>query len=404
MKLKNNQKTAFFFLSFANMMMAMGAGRFLFSLMPSFYYTQYVFSYIQIGILGSSIVTGYMLFSLFGSDILYISGERASLSCALSTLFISFLAYFFLRKFSLLLVFGLLMGAAANAVYVLTFPLIYRFTQKDNYGRSIGIILGGAGFGVASITVINMGLNNQDTSQTNSIWAISAIFTLLLLIFNYLFLKNKNVALILKERIQFDGKKIWANILYKNKELVFLNLAYFLFGYAYASYSNYIIAYVRDQINDSFALISWALWGVTTCIGSYIWGYLFDKNTNGNVLIYNYGLMAISFLLATLFKQNFLILTSVIFFGFCFYGYINIFGSLVTHLMKKDAGLYIGKLTFFHALGQIIGILVGGVMRDMTGNFLNIFLLSFIILLFSAIFYVIFLRFKNIKKGILCYQ
>jgi predicted MFS family arabinose efflux permease len=74
-------------------------------------------------------------------------------------------------------------------------------------------------------------------------------------------------------------------------------------------------------------------------------------------------------------------------FGLCFFGYVTVFGGMVVRWTRELSSVYMGKITLVHAVGQVVGVYAGGVLRDATGSFRVPFLLSLLVAALSLVFF-----------------
>jgi MFS family permease len=70
-----------------------------------------------------------------------------------------------------------------------------------------------------------------------------------------------------------------------------------------------------------------------------------------------------------MFHQTFLLGLSAFLFGATFLGMVTVIAACVSDRgMEKRAALY-GWVTLIHGIGQFLGTLLGGYLRDLTGSF-----------------------------------
>jgi len=387
-------------IGFLNILIALGFGRFLFPLAVSFFNNFYRFSFTQIGTLASLILLGYLVFSYIGGLALYKFGYRILIITALEVLAIAFFLYFTVSNFYLLCFSSFLMGCCSAAIYISIFPISFDSFPTKAYGKNMGFMLSGAGLGILAISVFSeFVLQNKSTAFY--IWGLAALLTLLISLLNFFFLpnskprfaSNRNANKV--QQITAQWGKLFTVPLLRN-----ITLAYFFYGFAYASYLNYVLAYATD-INYAYSVnLIWICFGSCSIISAILWGLLADNNNKKLkfVLFGNYVLTGIAIILPLVIPKLLYLYFSVSLFGLCFFGYITIVGGIVVKATQELSSVYMGKITLIHTIAQILSVFTGGVLRDYTGNFKLVFIFSFTSLLVSIFFFILY--FLNLIKGV----
>lgn len=378
------KKKIILLLSFLNIFIALGLGRFLFSLIVPYLRTVYIFSYVQIGTLWSLLLLGYMVFSYLGGIANHRIGERLVIIISLAVISFSFCAFYFIRHFLLLCFASFSMGSSAASLYMSIFQLIHEYFDEDIYGKEMGIMLAGAGCGIFVLSTFALLLTITGSSfNILVVWIASAVMALILIPLNAQFLVQER--LVAKKSLWQKSRyiKIWRRI-FAEPLLRKSTLAYCFYGFSYAGYLNYIVAYTEELGGGNASILAWVFFGLTSIFSGYIWGKWFDKGKARTVLNYNYALAGAAIFLPILLRSRIFALISSFSFGFCFFGYITIFGVIIVRKTKGLSSVYMGKITLLHAAGQVIGAFIGGILRDLTGSFTAGFALAFGVHLISC--------------------
>ena len=383
--------------SFCNILISLGLGRFLFSLIVPFLHSFYTFSFTQIGTLSSLILLGYLVFSYLGGVFSYRYGYRTVTIISVFTLSSAFFIYYISKNFYLLCFSSFLMGCASATIYINIFPIVHDNFDFGSYGKSMGIILSGAGFGIFGISSIAAFLL-EDTSIIFRVWAIAAFLTLLMIPVNSFILRTVDSGVGSKINIGKIGfyKKAWKDLFY-NPSFRDITLAYFFYGF---SYSSYILAYAAESSLNGSSSHIWMIFGFTSILSAFFWGRLADNNRLNLAAIGNYILTGIALFIAIAFSRVIFLYISSSLFGFCFFGYITLIGVIIIKATKELSSVYMGKITLIHTIGQILGAFGGGFFRDQTSSFRPIFALSFLSLLFSLFVFLMFLSHAKKKDHI----
>lgn len=290
------------------------------------------------------------------------------------------------------------MGCSSAAIYISIFPISFDSFPTKAYGKNMGIMLSGAGLGILAISVFSEFVL-QNESSTFSIWGLAALFTLLISLLNYFFLTNSKSRFASNQKANKVQKitEQWTK-LFTAPSLRNITLAYFFYGFAYASYLNYILAYAADINYTHSVNLIWMCFGLCSIISAILWGLIVDNNNKKLkfVLFSNYALTGITIILPIVMPKLLYLYFSVSLFGLCFFGYITIVGGIVVKVTRELSSVYMGKITLIHTIAQVLSVFTGGVLRDYTGNFTLVFIFSFMSLLVSMCFFILF--FLNLKK------
>jgi len=349
----------------------LGFGRFAYSILLPPMRVSLGFNYIQMGLLSGGILLGYLLFSFIGGILATRLGSKrvviASLLCSsLSMVSISRLSLFFP-----LLVSTFAMGAAAAGVHIAMTALTMVWFEKRSLGRAIGIVIGGSGLGILITGIlVPYFLTREGTEGWRVCWLLLAMITFSVTII---------ASFLLKEKPGGREEPIWRSteeIALPSSKSGHLSLrtifvVYFIFGFAYIIYATYFVAFMVEDVDlsEKAAGRLWAIFG-WMCMGSgLIWGTLSDRLGRRKALLWNNGIIASALFLPLFFHQPFFLGLSTFLFGFTFLGAIAVFAAEIgDQVGEKRASVY-GLMTLIHGIGQFLGTISGGALKDLTGSF-----------------------------------
>jgi predicted MFS family arabinose efflux permease len=366
-----------------NILVALGLGRFLFSMSVPLIHAYYQISFTRIGILASLILFGYLSFSYLGGVALHRYSRKAVSAIALSLLTGAFLILFLSSEYLLLCIGSFLMGSASGTIYMSIFPVINEFVPENKYGSYMGLIFAGAGLGIFLVAgAVRIFLNSRDAIHL--IWGISAIISFIVALINITFFEDSPSLIDMgnrRETVKYY-KNAW-KLLYHDQLLRNITVAYFFYGMSYSSYLNYIFAYIAEVSAPAPVSGLWFIFGLASILSSIIWGRLYDGAAFNKVIFTNYFFTALAIFFSVASSRLLPLVVSVSLFGLCFFGYITIVGGIIVKATRHLSSVYMGKLTLIHTVGQVLGALGGGISRDRTGSFTGVFVFSLITLLFS---------------------
>jgi MFS family permease len=361
-------------------MTGLGFGRFAYPMLLPNMRESLGFTYGEMGLLSGAIMLGYLLFSLIGGMLATRFGPRriviASLLCgALSMYFISRLSGFLsLLFFS----FAMGAGAAGSHISITTLPMIW-FEEK-RLGRAVGVVTGGTGLGIIVTGLLLPYLLFQLGKEAwRQCWSLLALITFLVAVIGWILLREKPSQVTLLppgpdgEKRPYFSKREGDQLTLKA-----IFIIYFIFGFSYNIYATYFVAYMIEEIQLTAKTAGdiWAIFG-WMCTGSgLIWGYLSDRLGRRKALLWNNGIISLSVLLSLPLDEPFIMGFSAFLFGGTFLGTVTVVAASVgDQIGARRASVY-GLVTLIHGIGQFLGTISGGYLKDLTGSFQLTFIVS----------------------------
>ena len=354
-------------------MTGLGFGRFAYPMLLPNMRASLSFNYSEMGLLSGAIMLGYLLFSLIGGMLATRFGPKriviASLLCgALSMFFISRLS-----GFSSLLLFSFAMGAGAagSHISITTLPMVW--FEERRLGRAVGVVTGGTGLGIiVTGLLLPYLLLHLGKEAWRQCWFLLALITFSVAVFGRILLKEKPGPTTFLAPGP-DGEKKPHLFKRESDELTLkaIFIIYFIFGFSYNIYATYFVAYMIEEIRLTVKTAGdiWAIFG-WMCTGSgLLWGYFSDRLGRRKALLWNNGIISLSVLLPLLLHQTFFMGFSAFLFGGTFLGTVTVVAASVgDRIGEKRASVY-GLVTLIHGIGQFLGTISGGYLKDATGSF-----------------------------------
>ena len=354
-------------------MTGLGFGRFAYPMLIPSMRGSLGFNYGEMGLLSGAIMLGYLLFSLIGGMLATRFGPKkivvASLLCgSLSMFSISRLSGFFP-----LLFFAFTMGAggAGSHISITTLPMAW--FEERRLGGALGVVTGGTGLGIiVTGLLLPYLLFNLGQEAWRQCWLLLALITFLVAVIAWILLREKPEQVTLLPSGPDGDKKSIPSAGNRNGLILrAIFIIYFIFGFAYNIYATYFVAYMVEEIRltEKTAGDIWALFG-WMCMGSgLIWGFLSDRLGRREALLWNNGIISFSVLLPLLLHQPFFLGLSAFLFGATFLGTVTVVAaSIGDQVGEKRASVY-GLVTLIHGIGQFLGTISGGYLKDLTGSF-----------------------------------
>jgi predicted MFS family arabinose efflux permease len=271
-------------------------------------------------------------------------------------------------------------GAAGSHISITTLPMAW--FEERRLGRALGIVTGGTGLGIiVTGLLLPTLLSNLGKEAWRQCWLLLALITFLVAVIGWILLREKPSQIIFLPSSPDGDKesllpKGWRNGL----TLKAIFIIYFIFGFAYNIYATYFVAYMVEEIrlSEKTAGNIWALFG-WMCMGSgLIWGFISDRLGRRKALLWNNGIISFSVLLPLLFHQSFILGLSAFLFGATFLGTVTVIAaSIGDQVVEQRASVY-GLVTLIHGIGQFLGTISGGYLKDLSGSFQSTLIVSLI--------------------------
>ncbi len=367
------------FTGFFIQLTTMSFGRFVYTLiMPSMMETL-GFSPTRMGLLGTGIVAGYLLFSYGSGKCSNLIGPGRTVKLSVALVQVSLLCLGSFSRYTALLLASIGLGAGAAGSYI---PLIHmlncRFSSK---GKAFGIVMGGAGAGIVLCGyLVPPLLSLSDMLGYRLSWYVLGAVNLIVMIASLVFLKTGEEG---RGRSAEDKKEKILDSYRGNAPLILVTVIYFLLGFAYIIYVTYFGTYaiVEAGYSEKSTGFMWSLFGVNMIYSGLLWGAFADRSEKTTIVLIPGALLALSVGIV-LVPVKPLFYVSTFLFGLSFMGYITLIASLMSGMVRTgNLGMFFGAATLIHGGGQVFAAFLGGYLYDLTGTFRIPFLLSLAVLL-----------------------
>jgi len=373
-------------------MTSLGFGRFAYPMLLPNMRASLSFNYSELGLLSGAIMLGYLLFSLIGGLLATRFGPKriviASILCsAFSMFFMGRLSGFFpLLFFS----FAMGAGAAGSHISITTLPMVWFDEQR--LGRAVGIVTGGTGLGIiVTGLLLPYLLFHLGEEAWRQCWSLLALITFSVAVLGSILLREKPGSTAFPAA-GVDEEKM--SRLFKRQghklTLKAIFIIYFIFGFSYNIYATYFVAYMIEEIRLTAKTAGdiWAVFG-WMCTGSgLVWGYVSDRLGRRKALLWNNGIISLSVLLPLLLHRTFFMGFSAFLFGGTFLGMVTLVAASVGDQVGERRASVYGLVTLIHGIGQFLGTISGGYLKDVTGSFqltLIVSLTGFLLCLFVTV-------------------
>lgn len=349
-------------------------------------------NYTQLGLLGTSNFIGYLIMAIVGGFLAARFGTRLVISSALVVMGVTMFLTGLAESFSMALSMRLLTGLGNGAAFVPAMALGSAWFAARRRGMASGIVAGGIGGGtmIAGI-VVPLILNSYGEEGWRFAWYYLGGAVLLISGVAALLLRNRPEDMGLAQ-VGAENDSVAANpagasaatpdwsSIYKVGAVWYLGLVYLMYGFSYIIYMTFFAAYLVKEmgVDSGVAGGLWALVGGLSIFCGLIWGGISDRLGRGWGAALAYLVLASSYIIFALAKNQTGFYLSSIIFGLTAWSIPTIMAAAAgDQVGPKLAPACLGFVTLFFGIGQAFGPGVGGYLADKTGSFVTPFYLAF---------------------------
>ncbi|HOV89557.1 MAG TPA: MFS transporter [Syntrophorhabdaceae bacterium] len=354
-------------------------------------------TYTQLGSIAMGNFIGYLSLAIIGGFLAARFGIRRVVFISLLvigvSLFLTGFSQSFIFAFFMRLISGL--GNGGSYVPIMALPAAW-FVMKKR-GLATGIVSGGIGFGLfLSGLILPPIISGFGKDGWRYAWFILGIIVFIFSFVCYAFLRNnpkeKGTTMYGGEEEQKGGIKVTLFSAFKDvvvePEIWKLGCVYFMYGFSYIIYLTFFVAYLTKEmgVKPAEAGAIFSILGIFSIFCGVIYGWISDilGRKYGSMLAYTN--LAIAYAILALWKDPAGFYVSAVAFGIAAFSIPTIMAAASGDAVGgrlAPAGL--GFITLFFGIGQALGPVVGGWLKDSTGTFMYAFLLSAGVSLLGAI-------------------
>lgn len=368
--------------------LAHGFGRLSYSVILPSMKDGLLLSYTQLGSIATGNFIGYLALAIIGGFLATRFGIRKTVFISLLiigvSLFLTGLANSFLFAFFMRLLAGA--GNGGSYVPIMALPAAWFVSKKR--GLATGIVSGGIGAGLfLSGIILPPILSAFGKDGWRFAWFFLGIIVFASAFVCYALLRDnpreKGLIMYGGEEEQKEEKKVNLFSAFKSvialSELWKLGIVYFMFGFSYVIYLTFFVAYLTKEMGlpPVTAGRIFALLGVLSIFCGVIYGWLSDLLGRRIASIIAYLTLTLSFFIFAFWKDYLGYYLSAAIFGIAAFSIPTIMAAASGEVIGKNlapAGL--GFITLFFGIGQALGPLIGGWIKDTTGTFTWAFILA----------------------------
>ncbi len=376
--------------------LAHGFGRMSYSVILPSMKDGLALNYTQIGSIAMGNFIGYLCLAIAGGFLATRFGVRRMVFISLLlmgvTLFLTGLADSFSFAFLMRLITGA--GNGASYVPIMVLPAAWFVMRKR--GLATGIITAGTGTGLfLSGIILPPIMAAFGREGWRYAWFFLGVAVVVFAFVCYAFLRNdpteKGVSMYGGEEEKKALPKITLVSAFREvvlqRELWKLGCVYFMFGFSYVIYFTFFVAYLTNEkgLSPVSAGRIFAVLGIFSIFCGVIYGWISDILGRRAGLMIAYVTLALSYLIFAFWTDYAGYYLSAAVFGMAAFSIPTIMAAASGDAVGGSlAPAAFGFITLFFGIGQALGPVFGGWMKDMTGSFNYAFIVSAAVSLLGA--------------------
>lgn len=343
------------------LVIAMGIGRFSYTVILPYMQEAFEFSRATAGYLATSNYLGYLVGAWVAGRLPL--GNKRILFLQI-TLVISILTTAFMGFTNAIIIWYLLRfisGVVSAFIFVVITSLILDQLASSSHMHLSGLFYSGVGIGIALSAVIVSPI--QAVFHWNGTWIVLALFSIVLFVLIVLFIKPITPSKQLMEKIisQKTPPQSW---------MKWLIIAYSLEGLGYIVTGTFIVSIAQESTSfHGDAAFVWFVVGVAAIPSCIVWSKLAQRYGYVKILLISMLLQAIGIVLPALATNSMTLYASAFIFGATFMGITTVCTTLARKLAPVNSHQMIGYLTAGYALGQMIGPSIAGTLASYTNSY-----------------------------------
>jgi len=368
--------------------LAHGFGRMSYSVILPSMKDGLMLSYTQLGSIATGNFIGYLCLAIVGGflaarfgvrRVVFVSLIVIGVSLFLTGLADSFLFAFFTRLVS---------GAGNGGAYVPIMALPAAWFIIKRRGLATGIVSAGIGTGLfLSGVMLPPVISAFGREGWRYAWFMLGIIVFLLAFVCFAFLrdspKEMGLGVYGGEVRETGGPKVTLFSAFRDivvePEIWKLGGVYFMYGFCYIVYLTFFVAYLTKEMQVPAVAAGriFGILGIFSIFCGVIYGWVSDivGRRYGSMLAYL--TLALSYILFAFWKDYTGFYLSAVVFGIAAFSIPVIMAAAAGDAVGgKLAPAGLGFITLFFGIGQALGPMIGGYIKDATGTFTYAFLLS----------------------------
>ncbi|MGG2053808.1 YbfB/YjiJ family MFS transporter [Lysinibacillus pakistanensis] len=345
------------------LVIAMGIGRFSYTVILPYMQETFAFSRATAGFLATSNYLGYLVGALVAGR-LQLADKRipflqiALVMSILTTAFMGFtytiMVWYVLRFIS---------GVMSAFIFVVAASLVLDQLARIGKAHLSGLFYSGVGMGIALSAIIVSPIHA--IFNWNGTWIALALFCIILFIFIIIFIQPVTSSAQQKESTAKASPKAPPAIWMK-----WLIISYSLEGLGYIVTGTFIVSIAEESTSfHGDAAFVWFVVGVAAIPSCIVWSKLAQRYGYVRTLLISMLFQGLGIVLPAFATNTITLYISAFIFGATFMGITTVATTLARQISPVNSHQILGYLTAGYALGQMIGPSLAGALANYTNSY-----------------------------------
>ncbi len=368
--------------------LAHGFGRMSYSVILPSMKDGLMLNYTQLGSIATGNFIGYLCLAIIGGFLAARFGVRRVVFISLLVIGVSLFLTGFTNSFLFAFFMRLISGMGNGGAYVPIMALPAAWFVMKKRGLATGIVSGGIGTGLfLSGIILPPVMSAFGKEGWRYAWFTLGIAVFILAFVCYAFMrdnpKQKGLSMYGGTEEARTGPRVTLFSAFTDvavqPEIWKLGFVYFMYGFSYIIYLTFFVAYLTKemQVPPLSAGRIFGVLGIFSIFCGVVFGWLSDVlgRRYGSMLAYL--TLALSYVIFAFWRDYTGFYISAVVFGIAAFSIPTIMAAASGDAVGgrlAPAGL--GFITLFFGIGQALGPMIGGYIKDVSGSFTNAFLLS----------------------------
>lgn len=345
------------------LVIAMGIGRFSYTVILPYMQDTFTFSRATAGYLATSNYLGYLVGALVAGRLQLADKRIPFLQIALVISILTTALMGFTDTVIVWYVLRCISGVMSAFIFVVAASLVLDQLAGNGKAHLSGLFYSGVGLGIALSAIIVSPIHAL--FDWNGTWIALAIFCVLLFIFIIIFIKPVTPS------VQQKGNTAKASLKAPPTTwMKWLIIAYSLEGLGYIVTGTFIVAIAEESTNfHGDAAFVWFVVGVAAIPSCIVWSKLAQRYGYVRIILISMLFQGLGIVLPAFATNTITLYTSAFIFGATFMGITTVATTLARQILPVNSHQILGYLTAGYALGQMLGPSLAGALANYTNSY-----------------------------------
>lgn len=345
------------------LVIAMGIGRFSYTVILPYMQDTFTFSRATAGYLATSNYLGYLVGALVAGRLQLADKRIPFLQIALVISILTTALMGFTDTVIVWYVLRCISGVMSAFIFVVAASLVLDQLAGNGKAHLSGLFYSGVGLGIALSAIIVSPIHA--VFNWNGTWIALAIFCVLLFIFIIIFIKPVTLS------VQQNGSTAKASLKAPPTTwMKWLIIAYSLEGLGYIVTGTFIVAIAEESTSfHGDAAFVWFVVGVAAIPSCIVWSKLAQRYGYVRILLISMLFQGLGIILPAFATNTITLYTSAFIFGATFMGITTVATTLARQILPVNSHQILGYLTAGYALGQMLGPSLAGALANYTNSY-----------------------------------